>query len=429
MKERDGEGRGDMGRLLAITATVGVLAVGAAPPQPTAPARPVGAARIAPARAAAPAAGPGRGAGACTPRWRIVPGPDTGTSYFAGVAAISPQAVWAAGSVGVGTAGQPLAARWDGRNWRVAGGALRAAHTSPFFGYGSGAALVAVAALTPRDVWAVGSTVTAAGARPLVAHWTGAAWRAVATPDPGADARLRAVAALSARDVWAVGDVRGRALIEHWDGRAWRIVATPPVGGRDVLLSGIAAPAAADIWAVGSRGSAGDSSRRGLIEHWDGARWRVTPSPQPGVIDDTLSGVAAGAADDVWAVGSVEGADYEDAPLVERWDGRAWRAVAAPALPPVQGSLDAVAVRSPRDVWAVGGGSLAHWTGTRWGTTTVRTSPYVSGVDFWDASTPYFAAVTATPSGGLWAVGRVTVNTDEQYTPLIAQYDAPPACR
>lgn len=119
-----------------------------------------------------------------------------GTSFFAGVAAVSARDVWAVGSAGTGTAGQPLAAHWNGTNWQVVAGLTPPAHASPFFGYGSGAALVAVAALNAQDLWAVGSAPTAAGTRPLIMQWTGGRWHTVASPHPGPTAQLRAVAAV-----------------------------------------------------------------------------------------------------------------------------------------------------------------------------------------------------------------------------------------
>lgn len=405
-------------RRINIPATVGVLILAAMLPS---------LASAAPGRAnnRAIAKIPARGVAAtCAPRWQILPTPNTGTGFFAGAAAVSPQSVWAVGSVGAGTTGRPLAARWDGRGWRVSAG-LAAATPSFFLIYGSGAALVAVAAASRGDLWAVGSAATDAGTRPLIARWIAGRWRAVAGPNPGPNARLLAVAAISPRDVWAVGDVAGtRTLAEQWNGRTWRIVSMPHVSGHDVLLSGLAALSASDIWAVGTQGSQSDGSRRGLIEQWDGTRWRVAPGPQPGVVDDILSAVSADRPDDVWAVGSAEGNDYQNVPLAERWDGTRWRVMPRPHLAMDHESLDAVAARSARDVWAAGGASLTHWTGARWVTTTLRTSSYRPGGDVTTASIPEFTALAVGPHGRLWAAGLTILQTDEQNTPLLAQYVA-----
>ncbi len=367
----------------------------------------------------------GRAPAICSPHWQMVPGPPIGTSLFAGVTVASSQAVWMVGSVGKGTAERPLAARWNGSGWLV-DTRLPAQPASSFFAYGSGSALAGVAALSPDDFWAVGTSATSTGTRPLVARWTDGRWRVFATPNAGPNARLVAVAAVSARDVWAVGDIQGRRILaEHWDGRSWRLVPMPHLQGQEALLTGIAALSTADVWVAGSQGNVSDGTRRALVEHWDGRRWTVVPSAQPGVVDDALNGIAAAAPDDVWAVGSAEGNDYQIAPFVERWDGRTWRAMAPPRLPPTQLGLDAVAVRSTRDVWAAGDASLAHWTGARWQTTTLRTSSYQPGGDVTMASLPEFSAITVAPDGRVWAVGGIMLQTDELHVTLIAYDDAP----
>lgn len=370
----------------------------------------------------------GRGAftsAACTGGWRMLPSPSTGTAYFSALAVVSPREVWAVGSAGVGTEGRPLAARWDGARWHImAPPALPPSPPVAFNAYGQGAVFNAVAALSAQDVWAVGSRPTASGTRSFIAHWTGARWRVIAGPEPGPDSDLRAIAAVSARDIWAVGTVgERRTLAEHWDGRAWRIVPTPRVSGHDVLFAGIAALSPQDVWVAGTRGSASDSTRQGLIERWDGRRWRIVPSPQPGVVDDALSGTGADTVGDVWAVGSAEGNDYQTVPLVERWSGSAWRVAPAPVLPAAdENGLSAVAVLSPRDVWAAADSALSHWAGARWQTTTLRTSSYTSGPNYTTASIPSLAAVTVGRDGSVWAAGRVVVQTDLQYIPLLVRY-------
>src|SRR5712691_6955542 len=70
--------------------------------------------------------------------------------------------------------------------------------------------------------------------------------------------RLNAVAAVSARNIWAVGDSFSggveQPLIEHWNGGQWSIVASarPPVGFPGGNLLGIEEISAHNIWAVGT---------------------------------------------------------------------------------------------------------------------------------------------------------------------------------
>jgi hypothetical protein len=66
-----------------------------------------------------------------------------------------------------------------------------------------------------------------------------------------------------------------------------------------------------------------------LVEHWNGTQWSVVSSPNPGTNYDSLEGVAAISASDVWAVGAyLYGADTQT--LVEQWDGTQWSVVPSP---------------------------------------------------------------------------------------------------
>jgi hypothetical protein len=68
--------------------------------------------------------------------------------------------------------------------------------------------LFAVAPLTRTNAWAVGgvdSSSTAYGFSPIVAHWNGRSWRHVHTPFERKDAILNDIVALSPSDLWAVG--------------------------------------------------------------------------------------------------------------------------------------------------------------------------------------------------------------------------------
>ena len=171
-------------------------------------------------------------------------------------------------------------------------------------------------------------------------------------------------------DAWAVG-VRGNGvvhtLIEHWDGRRWSVVRSPsPPGahgtGPFAGLRAVTAISANDAWAAGeSGGSARAPATRTLIEHWNGRRWTIVPSPNVrsarGVINDMLSGISASRPDDAWAVGlwgsrpRVSGSTGDHS-LVLHWNGRGWSRVQTPAVAR-RSSLQAVATTGER-AWAVG---------------------------------------------------------------------------
>lgn len=375
------------------------------------------------------------GRGSCTPTWQIMPGAGTGSSALTAIAAVSSRDVWAVGSAGIGSTERPLAIHWDGARWHaLSGPALPETQAAPFNPDAIGTTLTGVAAPSAGAVWVVGTRATAGGTRPLVARWANETrtWRLMTGLSAGRDGALHAIAAASPDDIWAVGNVAGtRTLAEHWDGRHWRAVSMPPVSGHDVNLSGVVALSKTDVWAVGSRGSLSDGSRRALIEHWNGTRWRVVASPQPGAVDDALTGISAGSPSNIWAVGTTEGNDYENVLLVERWDGKEWRVVPRPTLSSGQSGLSAIAVLPSAEVWVAAGPVLARWTGARWQETTLSTSSYKAGGNYATASSADFTALTAIPGGGLWAVGRIVENTDQQYTALTARYGAPggKACR
>jgi hypothetical protein len=80
-----------------------------------------------------------------------------------------------------------------------------------------------------------------------------------------------------------------------------------PTGGSS--FQDVAARSADDVWAVGGGR---------VIEHWDGKRWSVVPTPEVNL--GTFVTVSADAADDVWAAGS--GADPGIGPVIEHWDGQ-----------------------------------------------------------------------------------------------------------
>jgi hypothetical protein len=124
------------------------------------------------------------------------------------VDAVSPSVVWAVGSVDVLGGRAPLVEVWDGRAWRVESiSGLPSAR----------AALTAVTAFGPADVWAGGYRGFGVAERALLAHWDGRHWTQV----PGRSGGLNDLAALSARDIWAVGGFvaasgKSRSLVERY---------------------------------------------------------------------------------------------------------------------------------------------------------------------------------------------------------------------
>jgi hypothetical protein len=88
-----------------------------------------------------------------------------------------------------------------------------------------------------------------------------------------------------------------------------------------------------------------------LIEHYNGTRWRIVPSPAAGTVP-SLSGVAAVSASDVWAAGTAAGQT-----LTEQWNGSAWTTVTSPDPGPSDNLSSMSATPGSGIVWAAGASS------------------------------------------------------------------------
>jgi hypothetical protein len=223
--------------------------------------------------------------------------------------------------------------------------------------------LGAVAGSSPNDIWAVGdflpddpnsnqdATLT------FAEHFDGTTWSVVRTPNTGPNFNSFYGVAASQGEAWAVGEhlnanYQDRALIETWNGSSWTIADNPQPGSLRDMLFGASALSPSDVWVVGDQeGSNGIFET--LAEHWDGMRWSVVPTPDPGSTGNHLYGVDAVGPDDVWAVGQQLGVTAPDQGLVEHWNGQAWSVVPFTASTTASVMLDGVASTGSR-VWAVG---------------------------------------------------------------------------
>jgi hypothetical protein len=140
-------------------------------------------------------------------RWQIVSSPATGGELRA-VTATSASDVWAVGDApGSDGSSQALIERWNGTTWSVVSSPQV---TTP-------ALLSGVAAVSANDVWVVGSQGSdILFFQTLIEHWNGTTWKVVSSPSPGSfSTQLAGVAAVSARNVWAVGYTDSNTLVEH----------------------------------------------------------------------------------------------------------------------------------------------------------------------------------------------------------------------
>jgi hypothetical protein len=293
----------------------------------------------------------------CAPEWRFVPSPE-GTIYrqLVAVSALSERDVWAVGSYYTALT---LAMHWDGTAWTdVPTPNIMPGHTT----------LTGVAAVSPNDVWAVGSNHPDPAGYPnipMIIHWDGQSWQMVSLPQvPGAGpggSALSAISAVSAADIWAVGyyidaaDV-ARTLTMHWNGAHWTVVPSPNLAAGPNVLVSVAAIATGDVWAVGSTYNLELSRRDAISMRWNGSAWVIVPVPHSGAEADgnILKSVSASTSNNVWAVGFAEqGLSFTSA-LTMKFDGTGWSVVWAPNPGDRSNYLGGVTALTPQDVWAVG---------------------------------------------------------------------------
>jgi hypothetical protein len=250
--------------------------------------------------------------------WKVVPSPAAGT--LNAVTAAAANEVWAVGSNfnAATQTNQVVIEHWEGKGWKVVRGA------NPGTG---GNFLSGVTAITAHDVWAVGYSTTAFPrisivtphtvpnpvTQTLIEHWNGKVWKAAASPNPAtATNTLNAVAAVSSRDIWAVGQQASQGegplqtLIERWNGKGWKVVASPNVGSNDGALKGVVVVNKDNVWAVGVSAAYPSSfAWRTLVEHWNGRSWKIDLSPNVGYNGSILFGVTRiPHTEKLWAVGA-----------------------------------------------------------------------------------------------------------------------------
>lgn len=315
-----------------------------------------------------------------------------GRTDLRSVACASPSACVAVGSSA--SAGLPaaLVELWDGHVWSVAPSETR----------GVDSWLNATACPTPDWCVAVGGdSPTGDSDNPLdqtlVEVLTGARWSVVASPTPGTgdQSDLQSVACTSPRFCMAVGsfspvsnpyDPEVKPLVEMWDGSKWTVLPSGSAElGRQSVLRSVVCTSGNSCTAVGYSSSiavTGDSAGHALVERWDGASWKVVPTPTAGLgTMSSLESVACPSADSCVAVGSFtpggDGQMSNNRTLVERWDGSAWSVNPSPNRGSEPNSLQAVSCTSPLTCIAVGSystgaalenhqGLAESWTGAGW---------------------------------------------------------------
>lgn len=343
--------------------------------------------------------------------WTVVPSVNQSQfdNVFWGTSLLSPTSGWAVGYADTGglPTRRPIIQRYDGKS-------LTAVATPIML---AGGELRDVDATSAANAWAVGFSSTSTGNAGLTMRWNGTAWRGVpiTDPAPGFQNFLLGVTAFADGTAWAVGSssVPGSlnfdTVAQRWTGTAWEQAKTPNAVVGTNQLSSVDGTSPTDVWAVGFSQAGPEAVEQPLIEHWDGAAWKIVTVPPER--SASLDAVVAIAADDAWAVGtqfSIEQLRF--VPYTLHWDGTKWTEVAVPATGTSR--LDGVAAAGPKQVYAVGGSTVLRWTGTAW---VAEPFPFVGGFTLWDAAAAAPAsvlAVGARPRDAIGTSGTFAIRTN-----------------
>ena len=192
----------------------------------------------------------------------------------------------------------PIALRWDGANW---------VDMAPPNAGGGGTALLGVLVLGPDDVWVLGSTNKSDDLRKdddlgatYLAHWDGAGWRRVMTPNgAGWAAQFTSITGTADDDLWLGGSGPGGLgypEAARWDGRRWTLYG-PETFATDQQGSGkqggalggsdptVVAASPTDVWfnagftrfryspSSKDQRQVNASASDPMLFHWDGRSW------------------------------------------------------------------------------------------------------------------------------------------------------------
>jgi len=190
----------------------------------------------------------------------------------------------------------------------------------------------------------------------------------VPSPSPnGRGNTFNAVTALSANEAWAVGfqndsQLNGaRTLTEHWDGAKWSVVPSPNPGSTPAcrgfntgnVLNAVAAVHPTSVWAVGFSFEC-SGVQKPMILHFNGTAWKTVASPALLNNNAGLNGIVVLAANNIYAAGFQPAANGAVLTLVEHFDGHSWSVVPTPNANDTGNLLSSISANSPHDIWAVG---------------------------------------------------------------------------
>jgi hypothetical protein len=295
--------------------------------------------------------------------------------------------------------------------------------------------LSGVSCASPTNCMAVGSyyQVTIGARQTLIEAWDGAAWSVVPSPSPSPASELSAVSCVSSTYCVAVGSSgpghgnsipTNQTLVEVWNGSIWAIAPSPNAGSPDNVLSGVSCVTTSYCVVVGEWGDVLGSTHT-LMELWNGLAWSTTPSPSPGSLVNSLTGVSCASSTACMAVGYDSNSSDAEATLAEFWNGTTWSVAPSPSPAPYS-VLSGVSCTSPTSCVSVGSQgnvqgtplflTLAEsWNGSAW--SEVPSPSYGPNLN-------HLASVSCTSATSCIAVGNwVTGGTSGEFRTLVETWN------
>lgn len=283
------------------------------------------------------------------------------------------------------------------RSWKIEA-APSALHPDTYYN--------AVAFLNEDEGFVVGGSETGDGNVPYVLHFKDGTWT---DETEGTSGHLLAVAPLSPTDVWAAG---GGGIARHFDGTSWTSLTVPGgcthsiffvasdigwMGPAEAGQSGMRHYTGGDLddWQTvslpGHKGindleflTADDGwavGLAGLAFHWDGTAWTAVPTPTT----KSLTGITMVSPTLGYAVGT--------SGTILKWDGTAFAAMTSG----LTSKLSAVAMHSDTEGFIVGAnGVIMRLVDGEW-------------VQMPSPTTANLMNLTILPNGKAWAVGSTGV--------------------
>jgi hypothetical protein len=271
------------------------------------------------------------------PDWDIAAkvhyGPSDNASGFSAVIAAAKDNAWVFGGTNPGGPSSPAAEHWNGKRWQ--------AWRLPA---GLDGFIVAAAASSPTNVWAVGEG--------YALRWNGVRWTVAKSWNQASG--TTSVAAISRSDVWVFGSssFSGEPSVGawHYNGRTWA-----RAGGIAGAIYRASAVSAGNIWAITV------SPHGGSVLHYNGSAWSKVPAASSALANTQLNDVLAASGSNVWVSG-ITPANAADGRLVlAHWNGKRWRRFVAPW--PVQ-QTERFATDGAQGIWipvVTGGDSPTTW--------------------------------------------------------------------